>query len=191
MKFIAITGGPGAGKTAVLEMARRTLCEHVAVLPESAGIIFGGGFPRRGTDAALRAAQRAIFHVQRSMEYLYENEDDHLVALCDRGTLDGLAYWPGTREEYFESVKSTMKAELTRYEAVIHLRVPSLETGYNQSNILRSETAEEAQIIDDRILEVWEDHPRRHVVDSHESFMAKAQDAMKLIHEYLPADCCM
>lgn len=191
MKFIAITGGPGAGKTAVLEMARRTLCEHVAVLPEAAGIIFGGGFPRRNSDPAMRAAQRAIYHVQREMEFLYEREDHHMVSLCDRGTLDGLAYWPGTREEYFESVKSTMQAELVRYQAVIHLRVPSVAMGYNNSNVLRSETAEEARIIDDRIIDVWRDHPNRYIIDSAESFMQKAQDAMELIHDNLPESCCL
>ena len=31
--LVVITGGPGAGKTAVLEVARRYLCEHIAVLP--------------------------------------------------------------------------------------------------------------------------------------------------------------
>ena len=37
---IALTGGPGAGKTAVLELARRLLCEHVHILPEAPGIVF-------------------------------------------------------------------------------------------------------------------------------------------------------
>jgi predicted ATP-binding protein involved in virulence len=31
-KRIVITGGPGAGKTAVLELARRDLCKHIDVL---------------------------------------------------------------------------------------------------------------------------------------------------------------
>ena len=39
---IALTGGPGAGKTAVLELMRKTLCKHVKVLPESAGIVRRG-----------------------------------------------------------------------------------------------------------------------------------------------------
>jgi uncharacterized protein (DUF2249 family) len=43
---IVLTGGPGAGKTAVLELFRAAVCEHVNVLPEAAGIVFGGGFPR-------------------------------------------------------------------------------------------------------------------------------------------------
>ena len=30
---VVLTGGPGAGKTAVLELVRRTFCHHVDVLP--------------------------------------------------------------------------------------------------------------------------------------------------------------
>jgi adenylylsulfate kinase-like enzyme len=44
-KLIVVTGGPGAGKTALLEVARKALCSHVALLPEAATILFGGGFP--------------------------------------------------------------------------------------------------------------------------------------------------
>ena len=33
---IVLTGGPGGGKTAVLEVVRRHFCEHVVVLPEAA-----------------------------------------------------------------------------------------------------------------------------------------------------------
>lgn len=191
MKFIAITGGPGAGKTAVLEMARTALCEHVIVMPEAAGILFGGGFPRRDTDPALRAVQRAIFHVQRQMEYLYEHENHHAVGLCDRGTLDGLAYWPGTHEEYFEDVHSTLEKEYARYSAVIHLRVPGVEQGYNYSNELRRETPEEARAIDDRIIEVWRGHPHRFVVETTDSFFTKTQETLKIIESLLPPECCM
>jgi DNA helicase TIP49 (TBP-interacting protein) len=53
---VVLTGGPGAGKTAVLEVIRRALCRHVHVLPESAGILFGGGFPRGSAPALRRPA---------------------------------------------------------------------------------------------------------------------------------------
>ena len=66
--MIVLTGGPGAGKTAVLEMLRKEVCPHVAILPEAAGILFGGGFWRLPTDSARAAAQRAIFRVQRELE---------------------------------------------------------------------------------------------------------------------------
>ncbi len=93
-RFIVLTGGPSAGKTAVLETLLRSLCPHLAVLPEAASIVFGGGFPRRPSIPGQRAAQRAIFHVQRAIERLVDEEGRVAVGLCDRGTLDGLAYWP-------------------------------------------------------------------------------------------------
>ena len=62
--LVVLTGGPGAGKTAVLEVIRRNFCEHVAVLPEAASILFGGGFPRRPDRNARAAAQRAIARVR-------------------------------------------------------------------------------------------------------------------------------
>lgn len=65
---VAVTGGPGAGKAALREVVRRSLRrsfhEHVAVLPEAAGIPFSGGFPRRATEAARESARRAIYQVQ-------------------------------------------------------------------------------------------------------------------------------
>ena len=64
---VAITGGPGAGKTAVLEVVRRELCAHVAVLPEAASLLFRGGFPRGHEAVERRAAQRAIYYVQREL----------------------------------------------------------------------------------------------------------------------------
>ena len=66
-KRIVLTGGPGAGKTAVLELVRQHFCEHVHVLREAASVLFGGGFPRASSGAALRAAQRAIFYGEDSL----------------------------------------------------------------------------------------------------------------------------
>jgi predicted ATPase len=97
---VVLTGGPGAGKTAVLELIRQSFCSHVKVLPEAASVVFGGGFPREDDDACRRAAQRAIFHIQRELEIVGDNHNPAVV-LCDRGTIDGLAYWPGPIEDFW------------------------------------------------------------------------------------------
>jgi hypothetical protein len=120
---------------------------------------FRGGFPRRTDAAARRAAQRAIFHVQRELEEAAAGTNAAIV-LCDRGTIDGAAYWPGP-DDFFGNVHTTAADELRRYDAVIHLRTPPLENGYNRRNPLRTETAIEAAAVDQRILRIWETHPRR------------------------------
>jgi predicted ATPase len=91
---VVLTGGPGAGKTAVLELIRQDFCKHVKVLPESASILFGGGFPRDGSSEVRQAGQRAIFYVQRELESVAGVENPAIV-LWDRGTVDGSAYWAG------------------------------------------------------------------------------------------------
>jgi predicted ATPase len=182
---IVLTGGPGAGKTAVLELMRKTLCKHVQVLPEAAGIVFGGGFPRRDQLGARRAAQRAIFFMQREIEAV-ASADDIAIALCDRGTVDGLAYWPGP-EDFFASVGTALDEQLARYHAVIHLRTPSL--GYNHQNPLRVESSDEALAIDARIAAAWAKHPRRFEVPSATEFLDKARRVIELVRSELPP-CC-
>lgn len=187
--LVVLTGGPGAGKTAVLEVVRRSFCEHIAVLPEAASIVFGGGFPRRDTDSARRAVQRAIYHVQRQLEVLAVEEGRAAVVLCDRGTLDGLAYWPGTPDGYWRELGTTVKDELSRYRAVIHLRTPDAAGGYDHRNPLRVESAEEAARIDERILEAWRGHPARQVVNPADHFLEKLANTLAHLRDLVPA-CC-
>ena len=182
---IVLTGGPGAGKTAALELIRQALCRHVHVLPESAGIVFGGGFPRSATRAVRRAAQRAIFHVQRELEAT-TIDGDFTVVLCDRGTLDGLAYWPGD-DDMLAGVGTTHATELARYHAVIHLRTPI--DAYTRDNPLRVETAREAAAIDAKIATVWAGHPRRFEVPVTADFMTKVERVVAILRDELPA-CC-
>jgi hypothetical protein len=74
-------------------MIRQSFCDHVRVLPEAASVVFGGGFPRDDDTGCRRAAQRAIYCVQHELK---DAADGHqpAVVLCDRGTIDGYAYWP-------------------------------------------------------------------------------------------------
>lgn len=183
---IVLTGGPGAGKTAVLEILRRAMCQHVHLLPESAGILFGGGFPRGTTPDARRAAQRAIFHVQRELEATAAG-DDHAITICDRGTVDGFAYWPGP-DDMFASLGTSLTDELGRYHAVIHLRTPP-PWGYNHANPLRRETAAEAAAIDAKLAVAWAQHPRRFEVEATTDFLTKAMHALTIVRDQLPV-CC-
>jgi hypothetical protein len=61
-------------------------------------------------------------------------EEGHAALIvCDRSTLDGLAYWPGSERESFEDIVSTRPDELERYATVIHMRTPPLDHGYMPS----------------------------------------------------------
>jgi predicted ATPase len=182
---VVLTGGPGAGKTAVLELASRQLCGHVVFVPEAAGILFRGGFPRPVTPAQHRAAQRAIFRVQRELEQMAAVARPGARTLCDRGTLDGLAYWPGTEEALFAEVGSSLEEELSHYRAVIHLEVPEA-ADYQPDALLRPESHAQALEIDRRILRAWARHPHRVVVPHSGDFLEKARRALVAIRQALP-----
>ena len=187
-KFIVVTGGPGVGKSRLLEMIRASFCPHIGVLPEAASIVFGGGFPRMETPAAKRAAQRTIYHVQDQLEQWVRDEGRLGIALCDRGTLDGLAYWPDDEDDFFGQLETTRGWELTRYAAVIHLHMPGAEV-YDRSNRLRIESADEAVALDARIESSWRGHPRRFFINSTTTFERKVAAALGIIREELPL-CC-
>jgi hypothetical protein len=86
-------------------------------------------------------------------------------------------------------VGTTAEAQLARYDAVIHLRTPSVEEGYNHQNPLRTEPAAVAAEIDGRILLAWRQHPRRFIVDSEPDFMNKASRAIEILRGEMPT-CC-
>jgi hypothetical protein len=136
------------------------------------------------------AAQRIIYHWQRELERVtLLTELEASVILCDRGTVDGLAYWTGARESFFPQFGTSLEHEISRYDTVIHLHTPGMNNGYNHENHVRNETPEQARILDERIFECWEGHPNRFEVGNQVDFMAKASEALRLIRNQMPS-CC-
>jgi predicted ATPase len=181
-KRIVLTGGPGAGKTAVLELARKHFRNRIDILHEAASIVFTGGFPRHTEPYASACAQRAIHGIQVELERMAMETPSDKAIICDRGTIDGLAYWPFEAERFFADIGSSLEQELARYVAVIHLRTPPRGGGYHKTGV-RTEQADEAEVIDERLLDVWKTHPKRYVIESAVSFMEKAHRAMTIIDE--------
>jgi AAA domain len=171
----------------VIELIRLFFCGHVRLVRESASIVFGGGFPRNEGVHGRQAAQRAIFHVQRELEAI-QSFANAAVVLCDRGTVDGAAYWLGDGD-LWSSVGVAREAELARYHTVIHLRTPSAPEAYAHENPLRVETQSEAREIDARIAAAWAGHPRLVEVPASPDFLSKAARALELLRDTVP-ECC-
>ncbi|MBE7453907.1 MAG: AAA family ATPase [Kofleriaceae bacterium] len=171
---IVVTGGPGGGKTTAADLFRRELGEKVVVVPEAATLLFSGGFPRSGEVHARKSAQCAIYHVQRNLEDVQSARFPERILLCDRGSIDGAAYWPDDPAGFFAAVGSSEEAELERYDAVIFFETAAagghaIEGG----NPIRTESAEEAMAIDRRLRGLWSRHPRFVIVPHNPSFMKK------------------
>jgi predicted ATPase len=171
---IVLTGGPGGGKTTAADLFRREIGKHVVIVPEAATMLFRGGFPRSNEIHARKSVQSAIFHVQRHLEDVQSALYPERILLCDRGTVDSAAYWPGGPDEFFDFVGTSLAKELTRYDAVLFFETAaaggmSIESG----NPVRIETNEQAVELDLRLRDLWLQHPRAIVVPHHPSFVKK------------------
>jgi predicted ATPase len=171
---IAVTGGPGGGKTTAADLFRREIGERVVIVPEAATILFQGGFPRSREPHALRSAQTCIFHVQRKLEDVQAALFPGRTLLCDRGTVDGAAYWPGETHHYFKAVDTTLEKELNRYDAVIFFETAAVGgSSIEGGNPIRNESLAEAVELDRRLRALWSQHPRFVFVPNNPSFFKK------------------
>jgi hypothetical protein len=102
--------------------------------------------------------------------------------------VDGGAYWSG-KTDLWTSVGTTLAAQLSRYSAVIHLRVPSAGRGYDQSNPLRVENPDEAARIDRRIASLWAHHPCYVSIEPQTVFIEKAAAVLEALKNQVP-ECC-
>lgn len=171
---IAVTGGPGGGKTTAADFFRREIGDRVVIVPEAATILFQGGFPRSLDPHASRIAQTAIFHVQRNLEDVQAALYPGRTLLCDRGTVDGAAYWPGKPDDYFTAVGTTFDAELRRYDAVIFFETAALGgASIEGGNPIRNESLQQAVELDGRLRKLWARHPRFVLVPNNRSFFKK------------------
>jgi predicted ATPase len=171
---IVVTGGPGGGKTTAADLFRREIGERVVLVPEAATLLFSGGFPRRDEPLARAAAQKAIYHVQRNLEDVVTAAHPGRILLCDRGTLDGEAYWPGPGDAFYAAVASSRAQELTRYDAVIFFETAAAGgIGIEGGNPTRIESTAEAVELDRRLRAIWSQHPRFVFVPHNASFFRK------------------
>jgi predicted ATPase len=171
---IVLTGGPGAGKTTAADLFRREIGERVVVVPEAATLLFAGGFPRVIEAPARRAAQAAIYHVQRNLEDVQSARFPERILLCDRGTVDGAAYWPEDPAEFFVAMGTTEAEELARYDAVIFFESAAVGgIGIEGGNPVRTESVDQAANLDRRLHAIWSKHPKFVVVRHNPSFFRK------------------
>jgi len=171
---VVLTGGPGGGKTTAADLFRREIGDDVIVVPEAATLLFSGGFPRPAEPPAARSAQVAIYHVQRNLEDIQASQYPERLLLCDRGTVDGGAYWPDGPDEFFGTVGSSHHGELDRYDAVIFFETAAHGGhGFESENRFRLESQQQAIDLDARLRALWQSHPRFTLIPHTESFFRK------------------
>lgn len=173
---IVLTGGPSAGKTTIAEALARAYWDRISFVQESASVLYRGGFPREALPEAIVCQQRAIYRVQLELEAVAALKKPSADLICDRGTLDGLAFWPRTETDFFRQMQTSKRRELARYDWVIHLETAA-KKAYQPSPI-RRETYVEAKALDDRLKSVWSSHPQRLTVPNDLGFPLKIARTM-------------
>jgi predicted ATPase len=179
---IVVTGGPGGGKTTALDLFQRELKSEVKIVPEAATLLFGHGLDRQDSGDRARLLQRSIYRMQVGLEEIFRGFYSDRLLICDRGTLDGLAYWPDGEAGYFTAIESSFEREAARYQAVIFFQSAAIHgEDVKSNNPYRSEDSQTARALDDRLHRVWERHPNFHYIPTEASFMRKINRGLEAI----------
>jgi predicted ATPase len=179
---IVVTGGPGGGKTTALDLFQRELKAAVKIVPEAATLLFSHGLDREAGNEDGKLLQRSIYRMQISLEGIFRQFYADRLLICDRGTLDGLAYWPDDERSYLDSVGTTFEAEVARYGAVIFFQTAAIHgEDVKSNNPYRTEDSRTAVALDERLQRVWSRHPNFHFIPTELSFVAKINHGLKTI----------
>lgn len=182
---IALTGGPGAGKTIIANWLASENPEKFATIPEAATQVYQRHNTRWDLldDSARRNIQREIFRLQRQQEDAIPAATDHRIFLLDRGSLDGSVYWPDGPEDYWRELQTSELAELERYDAVIWLQTCAVIGLYDgsESNACRGEVSEQAVLTGQKLARAWFRHPRLYRVDAFPTIEEKVAMVCKII----------
>lgn len=183
---IVVTGGPGGGKTTALDLFQRELKGEVKIVPEAATLLFGHGLGKDDASDGGRLLQQAIYRMQLSLEDIFHEFFADRLLICDRGTLDGAAYWPDDEASFFERIGSTFDREARRYAAVIFFQTAAARgEDLRSNNPYRSESLQAAVDLDQRLRRIWERHPHFHFIPSEPSFVRKILNGLTTIRGVL------
>lgn len=189
MKRIVLTGGPGAGKTVVSAAIAAKHPDRLVRVPEAATQVYENlqtRWDRLDIDGR-RDAQRRMFDLQIEQENRLAAEFPDRILLLDRGTIDGAAYWPDSSEKYWPAMKTTRRAQLSRYDAVIWMESCAALGLYDgdASNACRFEDAAGAVRSGKVLLELWGDHPNLRRVGAFTNLDDKIAAVNEIIRELI------
>jgi len=193
---IVITGGPCAGKTTAMSRIQKEFTEKgykVLFVSETATELISGGVApwTCGTNVEYQKCQLSL---QLEKERIFEQaartmNADKILIVCDRGALDNKAYM--SDEEFSKAIShlGTNEVELRDgYDAVFHLvsAAKGAEEFYTTANnSARTETAEQAAALDDKLISAWTGHPHLRVIDNSTCFEDKIKRLITEISTFL------
>lgn len=185
IKKIVLTGGPCAGKSTAISKITKKFSEKgfiVLIVQETATEMINMGIRPFGDNKIdSYEFQKFIFHHQLAKEkliddYIKLNEDKDILIIYDRSLIDNAAYMSNDEfDKILSEFNLTKKDLFTRYDNVIHLLTAAKGTDFYtlENNEARSESKEEAIILDDKILESYLGFPHLRIIDNSTNFDEK------------------
>ena len=199
IKRIALTGGPCGGKSSSLKHFTKELEARgidVYAVPEIPTIMISGGCQYPGTEEKkldeLYEFETALLNLQVQIEDSFTrvavSTGRPSVIVMDRGLLDVPAYLPAHLWQGILTKNGWTEAGFAaRYDMVLHLvtAADGAEAFYTTSNnAARTETAEQARVLDKKMQGCWRAHKSLKVVKNEEAgFKAKLETASGFVHE--------
>ena len=193
---IVITGGPSAGKTTGLSWIQNAFTKlgyTVLFVPETATELIGGGVTPWGCGSNLDY-QKCQMRLQLEKERVFEQaartmKAEKILIVCDRGAMDNKAYMD---ELEFSQVLAEFKTNEVQlrdsYDAVFHMvtAAKGAEKFYTtENNKARTETVEQAALLDDKLIAAWTGHPHLRVIDNSTNFEDKLKRLIAEIRCFL------
>ena len=193
---LVITGGPCAGKTTGMSWIQNAFTDRgytVLFVAETATELISGGVAP-WTCASGEEFQKCLMKLQLEKEAVYEQaarkmNAEKILIVCDRGALDNKAYM--TQAEFAATIRafSANEVELRdNYDAVFHLvtAAKGAEAFYTTANnAARTETPEEAALLDDQLIAAWTGHPHLRIIDNASGFEEKMKRLISEIAAFL------
>lgn len=191
---IVLTGGPGGGKTALIQELYRDpgWRDRFLALPEAISVA-----GRLEVSPRERIFQRLMVETQRALENgldrALEAHDTRFV-LCHRGTLDPLAYWLDrgwSEAQFYDFTRTRREEHYARYVAVIHLVTAADGAPQHYArwpDAHRPERAEDAVRLDRLLGQVWDGHTNYHRLGNvGRGWVSKVREARALLEWYCAA----
>lgn len=193
---IVITGGPCAGKSTGFSRIQEeftTMGYRVLFVPETATELITGGIAP-WTCKNSDEFQKYLMKLQLEKEKVFYDaalsmSGSKVLIVCDRGMLDNKAYM--TADSFNSALEELGYNEIElrdNYDAIFHLVTAAngAEEFYTTANnTARTETPEEARLIDDKLISAWTGHPHFRVIDNSTSFDGKIKRLIKEIATFL------
>lgn len=194
---LVFTGGPCAGKSTAIAFIRENLIKQgytAIVMQETATELYSSGLSPKKMYSVLNF-QQILFNIQMAKENYFEqaclnfNDSEHIVLIFDRGLLDGKVYLGNEKFAELLKIENITEKEIyDRYDAVFKLVTSAngAKEYYSlKSNAIRRETPEEAIVLDNKMTEVWQNHPNFIEIDNSTGFEQKLERLLDKILTFL------